>query len=156
MKQPEITTVMARQNRFQVLASASRQELEKGWNSLDLDLPWQFLRQPEHGLVMLRGRMGGDGAPFNLGEASVTRCSVLFSGGIEGHAMTLGRDADKARLMALIDGASVLDEAWSQRVEAEIIAPLHLKQQQDAAAKAAETNKTKVNFFTLVRGEDAA
>ena len=25
------------------------------------------LREPENGLVMVRGRTGGDGAPFNLG-----------------------------------------------------------------------------------------
>ena len=31
------------------------------------------LREPENGLVMVRGRTGGDGAPFNLGEATVSR-----------------------------------------------------------------------------------
>ena len=31
------------------------------------------LREPENGLVMVRGRVGGDGAPFNLGEATVSR-----------------------------------------------------------------------------------
>jgi alpha-D-ribose 1-methylphosphonate 5-triphosphate synthase subunit PhnG len=28
----------------------------------------EVLREPENGLVMVRGRIGGDGAPFNLGE----------------------------------------------------------------------------------------
>ena len=34
------------------------------------------LRAPETGLVMVRGRIGGTGAPFNVGEMTVTRCSV--------------------------------------------------------------------------------
>ena len=34
------------------------------------------LRAAETGLVMLRGRIGGDGDPFNLGEATVTRAAV--------------------------------------------------------------------------------
>ncbi|MFN0115117.1 MAG: phosphonate C-P lyase system protein PhnG, partial [Paracoccaceae bacterium] len=35
--------------------------------------PHQALRGPEIGLVMVRGRVSGTGAPFNLGEMAVTR-----------------------------------------------------------------------------------
>ena len=38
--------------------------------------PLHALRRPEAGLVMVRGRTGGGGAPFTLGEWRVTRCSV--------------------------------------------------------------------------------
>ena len=50
------------------------------------------LREPENGLVMVRGRIGGDGAPFNLGEATVSRAAVRLSTGEVGFGYTLGRD----------------------------------------------------------------
>ena len=50
------------------------------------------LREPENGLVMVRGRVGGDGAPFNLGEATVSRAAVRLSTGEVGFGYTLGRD----------------------------------------------------------------
>ena len=37
---------------------------------------YRVLRGPEAGLVMVRGRTGGGGAPFNLGEMTATRCTV--------------------------------------------------------------------------------
>ena len=61
------------------------------------------LREPENGLVMVRGRVGGDGAPFNLGEATVSRAAVRLSTGEVGFGYTLGRDREKARLIALCD-----------------------------------------------------
>ncbi len=59
--------------------------------------------RPEIGLVMVRGRIGGDGAPFNLGEATVTRAALALPGGEIGYGHVLGRDKDKARLAALAD-----------------------------------------------------
>ncbi len=61
------------------------------------------LREPENGLVMVRGRIGGDGAPFNLGEATVSRAAVRIASGEVGFGYTLGRDAEKARMIALCD-----------------------------------------------------
>ena len=54
------------------------------------------LRAAESGLVMVRGRIGGDGAPFNLGEATVTRATVRLASGEVGFAYVLGRDRDLA------------------------------------------------------------
>ena len=65
--------------------------------------PHEELREPENGLVMVRGRIGGDGAPFNLGEATVTRAAVRLSSGEVGFGYVLGRDREKARLIALCD-----------------------------------------------------
>ena len=62
----------------------------------------EFLRRPETGLVMLRGRAGGTGQAFNLGEASVTRCSVRLSDGQVGTGYVLGRDQRKAELVAVL------------------------------------------------------
>ena len=65
--------------------------------------PYEDLREPENGLVMVRGRIGGDGAPFNLGEATVSRAAVRLATGEVGFGYTLGRDRQKARMIALCD-----------------------------------------------------
>nr|WP_062119022.1 phosphonate C-P lyase system protein PhnG [Aureimonas sp. AU40] len=117
--------------------------------------PARPVRGPEIGLVMLRGRAGGGGAPFNLGEASVCRATVRLGTGEVGHAMILGRDSDKARLAAHCDALWQHPE-WQERIEREIVAPL-LQADTDAESdRAAETEATRVDFFTLVRGEDQA
>src|SRR3954471_3316307 len=61
------------------------------------------LREAENGLVMVRGRIGGDGAPFNLGEATVSRAAVRLASGEVGFGYVLGRDREKARMIALCD-----------------------------------------------------
>src|SRR5215475_925549 len=61
------------------------------------------LREAENGLVMLRGRIGGDGAPFNLGEATVSRAVVRLASGEVGFGYVLGRAPEKARMIALCD-----------------------------------------------------
>src|SRR5204862_5507635 len=74
------------------------------------------LREPENGLVMVRGRVGGDGAPFNLGEATVSRAAVRLSTGEIGFGYTLGRDGAKARTIALGD-ALVQSERFDAPIE---------------------------------------
>src|SRR3979490_1356236 len=83
----------------------------------------EILREPENGLVMVRGRIGGDGAPFNLGEATVSRAAVRLSSGEVGFGYTLGRDRQKARMIALCD-ALVQSDEFADVVESEVIAPL--------------------------------
>ena len=103
--------------------------------------------------MLLRGRMGGTGKPFNFGEATVTRATVRLSDGAVGHALFIGRDAAKAQIAAVID-ALAGDPQREARIEAEIIAPLEAEQEGRDAARRAETAATRVEFFTLVRGED--
>jgi alpha-D-ribose 1-methylphosphonate 5-triphosphate synthase subunit PhnG len=110
------------------------------------------LRAPESGLVMLRGRVGGDGAPFNLGEATVSRAAVRLASGEVGFGYTLGRSAEKARLIALCD-ALVQSRDFSAAVERDIIAPLREQLMIRRKQAAAETAATKVDFYTMVRGE---
>jgi alpha-D-ribose 1-methylphosphonate 5-triphosphate synthase subunit PhnG len=109
------------------------------------------LRPVESGLVMLRGRMGGDGRAFNLGEATVTRAAVALSDGRTGFAYQLGRDREKAR------AAAIIDALWQGRERALIegaLAPLRTRLADAEALAARRTAATKVNFFTMVRGED--
>jgi alpha-D-ribose 1-methylphosphonate 5-triphosphate synthase subunit PhnG len=111
------------------------------------------LREPENGLVMLRGRAGGDGAPFNLGEATVSRAAVRLASGEVGVGYTLGRDRDKAGLIALCD-ALIQTADHAAAVEAQVLAPLHAQIDAERRRKTAETAATRVDFYTLVRGEN--
>ena len=110
------------------------------------------LREPENGLVMVRGRIGGDGAPFNLGEATVSRAAVRLASGEVGFGYTLGRDGTKARMIALCD-AMVQSDQFAGTVEAQVIAPLRAAMTAERSRKAEEAAATRVDFYTLVRGE---
>ncbi|MEO6839781.1 MAG: phosphonate C-P lyase system protein PhnG [Bradyrhizobium sp.] len=110
------------------------------------------LRQPENGLVMVRGRIGGDGAPFNLGEATVSRAAVRLVTGEVGFGYTLGRDGQKARMIALCD-ALIQTVGFAGPVETRVLAPLRAAIASERNRKAAETAATRVDFYTMVRGE---
>jgi alpha-D-ribose 1-methylphosphonate 5-triphosphate synthase subunit PhnG len=110
------------------------------------------LREPENGLVMVRGRVGGDGAPFNLGEATVSRAAVRLATGEIGFGYVLGRDTQKAQMIALCD-AMVQSTELSGEVETKVIGPLRAAMSADRSRKAAETAATRVDFYTMVRGE---
>lgn len=111
-----------------------------------------WLRPPQTGTVMLRGRIGGQGAPFNLGEMTVTRCVLQLEDGRVGHGHVQGRDKAHARRAALVDA---LWQAEPVRIEATVLAPLREEADARHRARAARAAATRVDFFTLVRGEDA-
>ncbi|MDF3810565.1 MULTISPECIES: phosphonate C-P lyase system protein PhnG [Rhodopseudomonas] len=114
--------------------------------------PCADLRQPENGLVMLRGRIGGDGAAFNLGEATVSRAAVRLDSGEVGFGYALGRDRDKARAIALCD-AMLQSADHADLVEAEVLAPLRQRLEAQDNVVAEQTAATRVDFYTLLRGE---
>ena len=114
--------------------------------------PYEDLREPENGLVMVRGRIGGDGAPFNVGEATVSRAAVRLATGEVGFGYTLGRDRQKARMIALCD-ALVQSDEFADAVEAKVLSPLRAAMTAERDRKARETAATRVDFYTLVRGE---
>jgi alpha-D-ribose 1-methylphosphonate 5-triphosphate synthase subunit PhnG len=146
--------VAGRRAAMAVLAQAQADEIAAGLAALGPTPAHDELRPAETGLVMVRGRMGGDGAPFNLGEATVTRCAVQLASGEIGFGYVLGRDRDKARLAALCDA---LWQCADQRtaVERSVIEPLRARQQERLARSREDTAATKVDFFTLVRGDNA-
>jgi alpha-D-ribose 1-methylphosphonate 5-triphosphate synthase subunit PhnG len=113
---------------------------------------YENLREPENGLVMVRGRIGGDGAPFNLGEATVSRAAVRLSTGETGFGYTLGRDQQKAWMIALCD-ALIQTVDHAETVEVHVLAPLRAAMLSERNRRAAETAATRVDFYTLVRGE---
>ena len=142
----------ARKHWIEVLAKAPADDLIKSFEGLGLSPEYAWLRAPEFGSVMVRGRMGGTGNPFNLGEMTVTRCSLRLQEGAVGHAYVAGRDADKARVAALCDALMQGDDADQVRVQ--VIAPMEARIAKARADHAAKAAATKVDFFTLVRGED--
>lgn len=110
-----------------------------------------LLRGPEIGAVMVQGRVGGTGQPFNLGEMTVTRCSVRLGDAV-GHAHVQGRDRSHAIRAAVMDALMQTEQAAS--FEAKVLAPLKAEESAARALRAAKAAATKVEFFTLVRGED--
>lgn len=132
-----------------LLARAPAAQLE----ALFADLPAHtLLRGPETGTVMVRGRKGGTGAPFNLGEMTVTRCTVRLACGTVGHAHVQGRDRQHARRAAVLD--ALLQTGQAQTLSETVLAPLAAAEAACRNTRAAKAAATKVEFFTLVRGED--
>jgi alpha-D-ribose 1-methylphosphonate 5-triphosphate synthase subunit PhnG len=110
------------------------------------------LRELENGLVMVRGRIGGDGAPFNLGEATVSRAAVRLASGEVGFGYVLGRNREKAQMIALCD-ALLQTGSHADETEMKVLAPLRAAMISRRNRKAAEAAATRVDFYTLVRGE---
>jgi len=106
------------------------------------------LRGPENGLVMVRGRAGGAGAAFNLGEMTVTRCSVRTSQGLIGHAYVAGRNDRQAELAALAD-AMLQDPKQRPALLEAVIAPLEAAQRARRRDIAAKACATRVEFFAM-------
>ena len=142
-----------RKRTVDLLARAETQELLAAWDALAEKPVVQPVRGPETGLVMVRGRIGGGGAPFNLGEVTVTRATVRLASGSVGHAQALGTDREKARLSAIFD-ALWQEEATKSFVEENLLSPIARRIGDDVNRKAEETAATRVDFFTMVRGED--
>lgn len=142
-----------RREALAVLAVAPANELLRLWQASELPGDAEPLRGPETGLVALKGRIGGGGAPFNFGEVTVTRASVRLPSGETGHAYALGRDGEKVRLAATIDALFQRPE-HAEAIELHILQPLREAAAEYDARRRAETAATKVDFFTMVRGED--
>ncbi len=142
----------ARKEWLSLLAKSPAADVERYWNELALSLDFIDLRAPEIGGVMVRGRAGAVGAAFNLGEMTVTRASVKLTSGEVGHGYVQGRDKVHAQTAALIDAAMQTDHA--SQVEAKILNPLRTEMADRKSARAAKAASTKVDFFTMVRGED--
>lgn len=135
-----------------VLARAPREALERAWAAVEPKPGLEPLRRPEIGLAMVRGRMGGSGGRFNLGEMTVTRCAVRLADGTVGHGYVQGRDPAKAELVARLD-ALLQTEAHRGRLLAELVEPLAEAQAQARATLARQAAATRVEFFTLARGD---
>ncbi len=111
-----------------------------------------YLRKPETGLVMVRGRQGGTGSPFNIGETTMTRCTIRLADGTVGHAFVMGRSHEHAVTAAVCD--AVLQGPQGSDLAEKLVAPLAEERSERERQRALQNAATKVDFFTMVRGDD--
>jgi len=149
MTEPKIED---RQAWMAVLARADRDALERNWQRLPEPPGYTHLRAPECGMAMVRGRVGGDGDAFNLGEVTVTRCAIQLADLTTGMSWVLGRDKRHAELAAVFDALLQTDE-FGASIRA-LVEAHRADWQAGRDKRARQAAATKVDFFTLVRGED--
>ncbi|OHV38104.1 MULTISPECIES: phosphonate C-P lyase system protein PhnG [Pseudofrankia] len=147
--------VAARQRWMRTLAMAGPADLDAAWRGWAPKPAVQAVRGPEAGLVMVRARVDGGGARFNLGEATVTRAAVRLHGeplaaDAIGTSYVLGTDLEHARLAAIFDGL-LADPGQRERVLAEVIAPLEQAHAERDDIRGAEARSTLVDFFSVAR-----
>lgn len=143
-----------RQSWIATLAKAELLQLENQLKQLQPVPQYTFLRPPEIGLTMVRGRAGGTGKIFNLGEMTLTRCVVQLKQQpvITGFGYVAGRSQRHAELAAVCD-ALMQHPQWAKRVQQTVIKPLQAEATRQREVKHRQTAATQVNFFTMVRGE---
>jgi alpha-D-ribose 1-methylphosphonate 5-triphosphate synthase subunit PhnG len=157
----EAAQAQLRSSWMSTLAKAPLPLLEECIQALESLPDYGFLRSPEIGLAMVRGRAEGTGQPFNLGEMTITRCVIQLSladgrqgkgEAIAGFAYVAGRSLRHAELAAVCD-ALLQHPAWQTKILTQVIDPLQAAAAEKRMIQAAEVESTRVNFFTLLRGE---
>jgi alpha-D-ribose 1-methylphosphonate 5-triphosphate synthase subunit PhnG len=150
--------VTDRQAWLRVLALTPFDELASLVSELAPLPPFVHVHGPEIGLAMVRGRTGGDGAPFNLGEMTVTRCTLRVTVGDDdtrqGFGCVAGRSPHHAELVALCD-ALLQSDRWRARVVAQVIAPAENFLAGKRARGAQRRAATKADFVTVVRSGES-
>ncbi len=144
--------IASRQRWMAVLAKASAADLERAWQGLPAPPDYSLLRPAEIGLAMIQGRAGGNGRRFNLGEMTITRCVVRLADGTAGFSHIAGRDARKAELAAAFDALLQRSDDRDRLLD-EVIGPLEDREAVRKQAMAEKVAATRVDFFTLARGD---
>lgn len=142
-----------RQALMQVCADALDSELTRAAEAFPEAATAEDLRPPEVGLVMLRGRISGSGNPFNVGEVTVTRAVVKLADGTVGYGYQMGRSLARARAAAIIDALGQ-SEHHRPTLDAAFVEPVRVRVAGERAETARQTAATRVDFFTMARGED--
>ncbi|WP_456280310.1 phosphonate C-P lyase system protein PhnG [Cupriavidus sp. JZ107] len=151
---------------LRILALADTDALTGAYRQLGQQAPlpaYRLLRKPESGMAMVRARTGGTGAQFNLGEFTVTRCAVVLEAeasaasteepAVAGVAYAMGRCPRHAEQAAVLDALLQRPE-WHARVQQIVVEPLARALAERAATEAATAAQTRVEFFTMARGDD--
>lgn len=142
---------MTRKDWLRIIAHANQEDMCAKWQALGLEVSAQWLREPEIGLLPMQARMGNTGSKFLFGDATITR-AVVEVAGKTGYAFILGRNKQAAKCAALID-ALMQDSAHQAHISSAILVPLAQATKDTHAQQHAEVAQTKVDFFTMVRGE---
>ncbi|SQC18322.1 phnG protein [Klebsiella pneumoniae] len=97
--------------------------------------------------------MGGIGDRFFAGDATLTRAAVRLTDGTLGYSWILGRDRPHAERCAAIDALLQSPRHFHTLMET-LITPLEALRSARIEARRAEVNASRVDFFTLVRGDN--
>jgi alpha-D-ribose 1-methylphosphonate 5-triphosphate synthase subunit PhnG len=109
-----------------------------------------WLRRPETGLTMVRARIGGTGDKFNLGETTVTRCTLRLATGETGVAYIQGRSHRKVELAAIGD-ALLQSPRFHDAAYRTLVEPVVRELAARAARMQRQAQATRVEFFTVAR-----
>ena len=137
-----------------ILAHSQPAALSDRMQALNLTPEYDLIRAPEIGLVQIQARMGGTGERFFAGDATLTRAVIRLNSGTLGYSYVLGRDKPHAERCAVID-ALLQEQPHFQTLMETLIAPLEADRAALIAARQAQINTSRVDFFTLVRGDNA-
>ena len=140
-----------RQAWLAVLALAPRAALAGKAPAIVAAHRFEWLREPETGLALVRGRIANRGDRFNLGEATLTRCIARVTVGAHttaGVGHVLGRDDERARWIAQLD-ALLQQPTLHDTLQREVIAPLEAAREEVLAAERARHATSRVSFYTL-------
>lgn len=140
----------ARQRAHALIAKSPAEAVRSAFDLMENLPEVERLRPSEVGLVLVRGRVGGEGDKFNLGELPVARAALRIPEGPVGVGYVAGRNRDHAELAALAD-AMVQVDAWRDRLEAGVLAPLAAGLAERKTSTGRKAAATKVDFFTMVR-----
>ena len=143
-----MTASTSRSEWISLLACADGRDVERVYGELSLPADYTMERPPETGLVMVQGRTGGDGSPFNLGEMTVTRCRVHGANGMAGVSCVAGHDERHAELAAILD-LLLQDVALHRRVASTVLQPLMELENARRRAVARKAETTRVQFSNL-------
>ncbi len=146
------TSADQRKRTMGLLARATVAELQAGWQAVEPKPEVHPVRGPETGLIMVRGRVGGGGDAFNLGEATVSRATVRLASGEVGHGQLLGNDREKARLAAIFDALQQRPE--HRQTVLRMVEAIEGRIKVEDRLQAEQTAATRVDFFTMVRGDN--
>ncbi len=144
--------LQTRQRWMSVLAHSRPDELLAHWQTLNLSPQFERIRAAETGLTQLQGRMGGTGKRFVMGDMTITRAVIQLDGGVYGYSYVSGRNKPHAELCAVID-ALLQMQGMDELLHKRVIAPLAALQEERRQQRAREVTSSRVDFFTLVRGE---
>lgn len=140
-----------RKSWMSLLATSNQSDLLNLWEQKKIRVNYIWLRTPEIGTIMAQGRMGVTGDKFNIGEVTITRCSLKLNCGTIGHSYVQGRSKKKAEISALCD--ALMQTKMSKEINKNIIIPLGKIKKDNKDKILSKAEATKVDFFTLVRGE---
>ena len=143
--------IVKRKSWMSLLATSNQSDLLNLWEQKKIKVNYVWLRTPEIGSIMAQGRMGVTGDKFNIGEVTITRCSLKLNCGTIGHSYVQGRSKKKAEISALCD--ALMQTKMSKEINKNIIIPLEKIKKDNKRKILSKAEATKVDFFTLVRGE---